>query len=70
MKYVIKRTGYTTKPAYLTGNGWFDTYDIKNARSFGTKEDAEHYLESEKDDPKYDKPYMEGVTFEIVEIVE
>ena len=67
MRFTIKRTGFG-RPAYLNNNGWFNVYDIKSARVFETKEDAEWRLELEKSDPVYDKPYMEDVTFEIVEM--
>lgn len=68
-KYIIKRTEYidgAAREGYLNENGFFGS--LEKARKFIYKSAAKFYLESEKEDPVYDKKLMGKCIFEIVEL--
>lgn len=69
MKYIIKRNERfesETIIAYLQESGHWGNKGT--ARVFTDSEKAEDYIDVEKCDPIYDKPFMGECTFEIEEI--
>ena len=69
MKYIIKRNERfesETIIAYLQESGHWGNKGT--ARVFTDMEKAEDYIDVEKCDPIYDKPFMGDCTFEIEEI--
>ena len=62
MKYIIKRTNGGRFSLYLMDNGFYSE-NLENARRFETEQQASDYLEDEKSDPQYDKPYMSEIQF-------
>lgn len=69
MKFYIKRTEFndnTKHEAFMDPDGHFVLTDKVGAMWFQQEEDAKAYIECEKDDPKYDKPWMGVCIFEII----
>ena len=67
MMFIIKRIEDGERVRFLDKNGWF-TPKKEEARLFDGQQDAMDYIEDEKDDPKYDKPYIGKMEFIIEEV--
>ena len=69
MSYIIVRTevfdGEVTERA-MNVNGFFN--NCAKVMEFALREDAEEWMETEKCDPVYDKPFMGECTFEVKEV--